>query len=169
MPGVCSRYLRRRRFPPPVLTDPLAAAPSSSSLCRWSAQAAPEADVGWRRVKPHTQCIGVCCRGQACGVVCIALVFSLLLHACQYRDESEHNHGSSVTTSASRAHARLPVCDRNGGTFHRFAVVPRRRVEDGGLADGVPFPWRRVNVRGGLVGGTVPSCSRACSARTPTL
>jgi hypothetical protein len=72
MHGVCSRYLLRRRFSPPMLTDPLAAAPSSPGLCRWSARAAPEANVGSRTVKPHTQCIGVCCRVQACGVVCIA-------------------------------------------------------------------------------------------------
>src|SRR5262245_54374119 len=73
----------------------------------------------------------------------------------QRRDRAQPIDRSSTTTSASRAHARLPFCAWNGGTPYRVAVVPRRWVEDGGgLADGVPFPWRRVNVRGGLVGGT---------------
>jgi hypothetical protein len=91
MHGVCSRYLLRCRFSPPVLTDPLAAAPSSPSLCRWPARAAPEANVSLRTVKSNTEYIGVGYRIQACGVVCMALVLSLLLHAYQYRDESEHN------------------------------------------------------------------------------
>jgi hypothetical protein len=91
MHGVCSRSLLRRRFSPPVLTDPLAAAPSSPSLCRWSTRAAPEANVSRRTVKSNTQCFGVGYRVQACGVVYTALVLSLLLHACQDRDEIEYN------------------------------------------------------------------------------
>ncbi len=66
MHGVCSRYLLRRRFSPPVLTNPLAAAPSSPSLCRWLARAAPEANVSLRTVKSRfplgrdkTRCLAV--------------------------------------------------------------------------------------------------------------
>jgi hypothetical protein len=50
-----------------------------------------EANVSLRMVKSNTEYIGVGYRVQACGVVCMALVLSLLLHAYQYRDESEHN------------------------------------------------------------------------------
>src|SRR5712692_4263521 len=75
-----------------------------------------------------------------------------------------HDHLS--VTGARQAACPCPA----GGTPHRFAVVPRRRVADGGgLAGGVAFPCRRVDAGGGLVGGKAPSCSRACSARTPTL
>src|SRR5712692_5738496 len=136
---------------------------SSSSLCHWSTQAASEADVGWRMIRQNAHCIGVCSRVQACNGVCFALILSPLLHACPYRDAIHQRYRPSTTTSASRAHARLSVCGRNGGTPQRFAVVPRLRVEDGGgLADGVPFPWRRSDAGGGLVGGKMPSWSRAC-------
>src|SRR5215471_5517537 len=61
MHGVCSRYLLRRRFSPPMLTDPLVAAPSSPSLCRWSARAAPEANGSLRTVKSNTEFEVNCC------------------------------------------------------------------------------------------------------------
>src|SRR5262249_49331759 len=81
MHGPCSRSLLRCRFSPPMLTDPLAAAPSSPSLCLWSARAAPEANGSLHAVKSNTEYIGVGYRVQARGVVCMALVLSLLLHA----------------------------------------------------------------------------------------
>ena len=51
---------------------------------------------------------------------------------------------------------------------HRVAAFPRRLGDGGGaLGCGVAFPrWLRA-AGGGLGGGKAPSCSRACSARTP--
>src|SRR5262249_29513706 len=82
MHGVCSRYLLRHSFSPPVLTGPLAAAPSSPSLCHWSARAAPEANISLRTVKSETYCIGVGYPVHACGVVCVFLAIFILLDTC---------------------------------------------------------------------------------------
>src|SRR5919202_3363505 len=59
---------------------------------------------------------------------------------------------------------------REGLLPHRVAVRPRRRGAGGAARGGVvAVPRRPRTAGGGLGGGEAPSCSRAWSARTPTL
>jgi len=82
----------------------------------------------------------------------------------RYCDEvSRAEHGARLfRPSADARRGRPPL--------HRVATLPRRRgAGAGALGDGVAGPRRFGTAGGGLGRGKAPSCSRAWSARTPTL